>query len=76
MYDNTYIYAHYSTSMYDNRRLCANMYSIYVVSYIYVRISYTQSSDHTLTCVFMFSEVHRLTIMVVIVHHTSSDVAR
>ena len=52
--------------MYDNCRLCA-------ISYIHVRISYTQSSDHTLTCVFMYSDVRRLTIMVVIVHHTSSD---
>lgn len=54
--------------MYDNCRLCA-------ISYIHVRISYTQSSDHTLTCVFMYSDVRRLTIMVVIVHHTFSDVA-
>ena len=53
--------------MYANCRLCA-------ISYIHVRISYTQSSDHTLTCVFMYSDVRHLTPMVVIVHHTFSDV--
>ena len=60
--------------MYDNRRLCANMYSIYVVSYIYVRISYTQSSNHTLMCVFMYIDVRYRTSMVVKVHDTFSDV--
>ena len=60
--------------MYNNRRLCTNMYTIYVLSYIHVCISYRQYSDHTLMYVFMYIDVRYRTSMVVIVHDTFSDV--